>query len=500
MEEKIISLFSVDELAEAMDATVTHRRELRCTGACTDSRKVTESDLFLALIGERFDAHAFLNDVLARGCRAVVVSKAVDVPENCVVFRVDDVEKAFGRLARAVIERRRSLGNFATFGLTGSYGKTTTKELLAALLTYKGYNVLKTEGNFNNFIGLPMTALRLTTAHDVAVFEMGASAPKEIEYLASIAQPEYGLITGVGPVHLQGFGTIEGVAEGKGELIRSPRMKVMALPQAIHHFYVDEKNDQVDLYRAVGKMCMPQPKIPSGVSVTWVGEGADHYFDNVTPLVDGCDFDYVVCGTKHRVHLPLLGGHNASNAALALTLTAFVPSKASGDGACSHGWTTEAINEAVAKVVLPSGRLERWDASNHVIFLHDAYNANPASVKEALALVAQLAVTEHRCLVLGDMLELGETSDEQHLAVGKRVALLGAKRLLCVGSSAVHLREGAISGGMNPQSIFCVEKDNLETGLQWLEKAFEPGDLCLIKGSHGIHLERVLDYFKAEKH
>ncbi|MBQ1265994.1 MAG: UDP-N-acetylmuramoyl-tripeptide--D-alanyl-D-alanine ligase [Proteobacteria bacterium] len=470
MDKRIIRLFDVEALATAMEADVNHRHAVTCHAVCTDSRKVQANDLFLALRGEHFDAHDFLSSVVEAGCRAVVVERTVDLPDDVVVFRVDSVEKAFGRLARAVIEKRRSMGNFVTYGLTGSNGKTTTKELLAALLAAKGRCVLKTEGNHNNFIGLPMTALELTEAHDVAIFEMGANALGEIRYLSNICQPEKALITGVGAAHLGGFGSLEGVAHAKGELIASPRLKHIVLPHETRGFYENH--------------------LPDGLQVDWVGEDEAFHPEHIVSSINGVDFDY--CDDKankqYAIHLPLLGGHNARNLSSALTLVR------------DEGWTADEINAAVRAIRLPSGRLERWDAKDNVCFLHDAYNANPSSMKEALALMAQVVDGAHRCFVLGDMRELGKTSDALHRDIGKRVALLGAKCLLCVGDSAKAYAAGALDAGMDNEKIVCTPQNALSQGLDWLDKRLSPSDVCLIKGSRGVRLERVIDFFGATRH
>ena len=469
MEKKIIRMLRVDELAAAMKAEVRNRHDICCAGVCTDSRKVLPDDLFLALHGERFDAHDFLNDVVAAGCRAVVVERHVTLPEHVVVFEVDCVELAFGRLAKAVIEKRRSLGNFVTYGLTGSNGKTTTKELLAALLSAKGHHVLKTEGNYNNQIGLPMTALCLTQAHDVAIFEMGANAPGEIRYLSEICQPDRALITSIGAAHLGGFGSVEGVARAKGELLFSPRLKHMVLPHETRPFY--------------------EKSLPEGLHVDWVGDQALFHPEKIAATLHGVDFQYCddVLKCVYDLHLPLLGGHNARNLSLALTLVR------------DEGWTQAEINRAIAGIRLPSGRLERWEGKGNVSLLHDAYNANPSSMHEALSLMEQLVDGTRRCFVLGDMRELGLAGEASHKMIGKRVAQIGAKCMLCVGEFADAYAVGAMEAGADHASIFCCLADELEKGVQWLQDRLGPGDVCLIKGSRGVRLERVITLLEANR-
>ena len=195
MDERIIGLFSCSELGLAMNAKVIHPQNFNFTEIATDSRKIHDGTLFVALSGSRFDAHDFVCDTVKAGARGAIVSRLLDVPENFTLFLVDDVLKAFGQLAKAILEKRRSLGNFTTYGITGSNGKTTTKEMLASLLTQKNHNVLKTEGNHNNFVGLPITVAELRTSHDVAVLEMGTNAHGEITYLTNLAHPDIAIIT-----------------------------------------------------------------------------------------------------------------------------------------------------------------------------------------------------------------------------------------------------------------------------------------------------------------
>lgn len=473
MEQSILSLFSMTELEQILHAKTINAQDLRFTRVSTDSRRYVEGEIFLALKGELFDAHDFIQEVLKSGCRCMIVERVpLDLPAYVTVFVVEDGLKSFAYLAKATLEKRRELGPFTTYALTGSNGKTTTKEFLAALLQAKGHRVLKTEGNHNNYIGLPMTIMELSTAHDGCVLEMGANAHGEIAYLNAIVQPDIAIITGIGAAHLRGFGTLEGVARAKAEIMHSPSLKKIILPAKTRKYY--------------------ENIIPEGLEQCWVGEGERIHIENIVSTVDGVKFRYVdeseAFAGEYKVELHLLGGHNAYNLAHAIAATQH------------EGWTEEQINRGIKSVVLPSGRLERWDAPNHVLFLHDAYNANPSSMKEAFSLMTQIAVSERRCFILGDMNELGDTSVEQHVNLGKRLGFLGMKCLLCVGKNGNYVREGAISAGINPSCILCSSSDELEHGLAWIERFFDEGDICLIKGSRSIKLERVLNYFKAQRH
>ncbi len=246
-------------------------------------------------------------------------------------------------------------------------------------------------------------------------------------------------------------------------------MQTIILPTETHRFY--------------------DGHIPETVHAVWVGNtpGEEKIsMDHITAHLDGIAFDILDDGRRLHVDLPLLGMHNAGN----LT-RAYAAATVYGD------LSEDEIQNAVRKVHLPSGRLERWTGPEGTSFLHDAYNANPSSMAEAMRLMQQYDVP--KCLILGDMRELGPQSPDLHRALGKSAAAVHPVRLLCVGDSADFIRNGAIGAGLSPDSIRCVVSDELDIGLKWLEPALTPQTLCLIKGSRGVRLERVLDYFHAER-
>ncbi len=473
MEETIFEMMNAEAIATALGAK-WNRIGTKFRRTLFDSRRASDGDLFFALKGERFDGHDFLDQVFEQGCRGVVVDRkrdirtAMNVPDGTAIFEVDDVLTAFGCLAHEILGLRRNMGDFAVYAITGSNGKTTTKEILATLLEAKGKCVLKTEGNLNNFIGLPMNVVQLTPKHDVAVLEMGANAPGEIAHLRHIAPPDIAIITCVGAAHLGGFGSIEGVARAKGELLEAPDLDKIVLPCATRSYYAD---------------------IANANKITWVGTSAEDsstYIDDIEADSEGIRFKYHGDGTKvHDIALPLLGAHNAMNLALALT-------------AVGGAWTDDAINSALLNVKLPSGRLERWHTAPGIVILHDAYNANPLSMHEALRLVATISKSQNRCLILGEMRELGDTSDECHRTLGREVATCGFKKLVCIGPSAHCISAGALAAGASPCDIFCAPKDELQSAIDWLRPQLATGDICLIKGSRGMELERALSMLGAE--
>ena len=313
-----------------------------------------------------------------------------------------------------------------------------------------------------------MNVVQLTPKHDVAVLEMGANAPGEIAHLRHIAPPDIAIITCVGAAHLGGFGSIEGVARAKGELLEAPDLNKIVLPCATRSYYAD---------------------IANANKIIWVGTSAEDsstYIDDIEADSEGIRFKYHVDGTMvHDIALPLLGAHNAMNLALALT-------------AVGGAWTDDAINSALLNVKLPSGRLERWHAAPNIVILHDAYNANPLSMHEALRLVATISKPQNRCLILGEMRELGDTSDECHRTLGREAAACGFKKLVCIGPSAHCISAGALAAGASPCDIFCAPKDELQSAIDWLRPQLATGDTCLIKGSRGMELERALSMFGAE--
>lgn len=468
MDETMLARLDERDLTDALDAEVLHPTGRKFQSVSTDSRKVAAHDLFIALAGERFDAHDFIPDVVRTGCRGAVVSKKVDVPEDFTLYLVDDVLKAFGRLAKVILEKRRAMGGFTTYAVTGSNGKTTTKELLSLLLEAQGHKVLKTQGNFNNFVGLPMTVLNLTPSHDVAVLEMGANAPGEIAYLSGLGQPDIAIITCVGAAHLEGFGSLEGVAKAKGEMIFAPGLKKIVLPTETRQYY--------------------ENIIPDGVHVVWVGSETKPEaigIQNLAVHLDGIEFDFRNHDMRSHLRLPLLGAHNAGNLAKAIA--------ALKDDTLSESQ----INDAVAKVRLPSGRLERWVSPEGTSFLHDAYNANPMSMAQAIELMTKFDAPV--CLVLGDMRELGPTSPDLHRELGKSAARIHPVKILCVGEHAEDMRAGTRDEHYPDGDVFCTSSDSLSEGLAWLSNALTPQTVCLIKGSRGVKLERVLEYYHASR-
>jgi UDP-N-acetylmuramoyl-tripeptide--D-alanyl-D-alanine ligase len=437
----------------------------------TDSTRVRSRSVFIALKGERHDGHRFIPDAIKRGAACVIAARAVSYAgaRQATIIRVPDTLRALGDLAHF----RREQFNPKVVAITGSNGKTTTKEMAAAIFeqaTLDGARlrgrVLKTEGNFNNLVGLPLTLLRLRRRDKVAVVELGTNHPGEIQRLAEIADPDFAIITSVAAAHLEGLSSLAGVAREKGALYRHVR--------ADGAIAVNLDDDRVRQLAAN----FPGRKITYGRrgtvrALSWRMRGRS-----------GVEVDIAAGRQRARVRLHYLGDHNVSNAlgAAALSLAA--------------GVKLEAIRRGLARARPFSMRMqiESWRG---IGVINDAYNANPASMVAALKTLTEMPGRGRRYAVLGDMFELGRHSQTEHRRLGKAAAAARVDGLYLLGAQAGVLRKGAIQAGMEPQSVV-IGKDHADLARQ-LGAAVRPGDWLLFKGSRGMKMERVLDALRGGK-
>jgi UDP-N-acetylmuramoyl-tripeptide--D-alanyl-D-alanine ligase len=411
-------------------------------GITTDSRKVSPGMLFAALGGRTFDGHDHVAQALAGGAVAALVSKNVQAEGR--LMRVPDVLRALGVLAGWW----RSQCTARVVGITGSNGKTTVKEMITSILARTG-RVLATEGNFNNELGLPLTVFRLDEADDYAVLEMGASNPGDIAYLAGIARPDVGVITNIGPAHLEGFLSIEGVASAKGEMYA-------ALP-ASGTAVINASEPWVDAWRHVSKA------------------GKTCYFNGADSDVKARREDDQVCvetpAGKFPLRLSLPGEHNISNAlaATAVCLALDVP--------------LEDIAAGLEAVEPVPGRLAIVLSKRGWTVIDDTYNANPASLYAALQVLANQ--DGEPWLVIGDMKELGEDSHKMHAEMGDAARILGVRRLFAVGEVSKSTVGAFGPGGMH----FSSREELVKT----LCHELTPGIACLVKGSRSMGMECVVE-------
>lgn len=380
-----------------MEIEELYNRFTECNGLTTDSRHCPEGSMFLALKGETFNGNAFAAQSLAQGCRyAVVDEPQYASPENPRIILVDNCLETLQKLANY---HRRRLGT-RMIGVTGTNGKTTTKELIATVLGVK-FKVLYTQGNFNNHIGVPLTLLRLKPEHEMAVIEMGANHPGEIKTLVHIAEPDYGIITNVGKAHLEGFGSFEGVIRTKGELYDFLREKGNAT------IFIQNENPYLNKI-AVGLTCVRYGQTP-GLDVT----------GKVVACSPFLHFSWTAEGVLHEVQTHLIGAYNLDNALAAVAIGRY------------FGVEDTQICHALSSYVPQNNRSQLVHTASNTLIV-DAYNANPTSMMAALENFRQMEAA-HKVAILGDMKELGEGSHEEHQKVVDFLKECGFERVMLVG-------------------------------------------------------------------
>ncbi|MBU8899230.1 UDP-N-acetylmuramoyl-tripeptide--D-alanyl-D-alanine ligase [Corallococcus sp. M34] len=449
--------FSDDEVVQATGAT--RRGEPVPTGfsaVSTDTRTLTPGCLFVALQGERFDAHDFV-DAAARGGAAGAVVKRGQrlpvLPEGFALFEVEDTLAALGGLGR----HHRMRFGIPVAAVGGSNGKTTTKEMVGAILAVRG-PALKTEGNFNNEVGVPLTLFRLEPRHVAAVIEVGMNRPGEIERLTRVVRPDAGAITVVQPEHLEGLGSLQGVAEAEGELFRELSSRATA---------VVNLDDALVAAQAAGS---PAKRLTFGRA-----EGADVRLVAVETLGrDGMVATVRHAGVDWRVRLHFVGPHNAQNATAAFAV------------ALALGYTPEECARGLEQARPYSRRLNVLDGQGGVVVVDDCYNANPASMEAALATLATLVPAGGRqVVVLGDMLELGPGELEEHAKLGAQAG----RQVSLAAFFGPRSSRGFESAGLGEAAAHFTEVEPL---VAWLKPRLRSGDVVLVKASRGMRLERVV--------
>ncbi len=433
-------------------------------GISTDSRTVAEGELFIALKGEHFDGHHFAIEALKKRAGGVIIEedKVRDIRWNgyrpSAVIAVKDALHALGDIAR---ERRRKFGT-PVVALTGSNGKTTTKEMISACLETT-FPVLKTKGNLNNLIGLPLTLLNLTEQERIVVLEMGMNVPGEIRRLTEIAEPDVGLITNIEKVHLEGMGSLERVREEKGDLFRRMKQDGTILVNQDDPRVIDLASE----FR--------------GQKITF---GIDHPAEVMAKEirlkgVGGTSFTLMMEGVTMEITLPLLGRHFVPNALSAIA------------SASLFGIELEKVKEALENLQPFPMRMEVLRPKEGVTLINDAYNANPRSMELALEILSEMKGKGRAIAVLGDMLELGDFSVEAHQHIGQRVEELSIDFLLALGEEAPVLVESAIRHGLNSEKARIVESHT--EAISTLKKMVRDGDWILVKGSRRMGMEKIAE-------
>ena len=424
------------------------------TQVSTDSRTLKEGDLFVALVGEKFDGHNFLEGVCQQGAIGAVVSKPVAEFSQLappIIVQVNDTLIALGDIANC---HRRKF-DLPIIAITGSNGKTTTKDITTSVLAER-FSVFKSEKSYNNQIGIPSRLMQLSDADEIAVLEIGTSWPGEIERLSQITAPTVGVITNIGPAHLELLGSIEGVAEEKGALLTH-----------VEHAILNADDPMTP--RLAGHVCG---------QITTFGWQNDADIAAGEIEIDSFGkpaFTLTISGNEvERVHLPCLGKHNIYNALAAASVGLWA------------GLTPTEICAGLERFVPADMRMQPI-VHNDLRIINDAYNSNPESLKSALAFLSDIEIAGKRIAILGDMLELGEHSYMLHLKTGEAIPT-NIDVLCTVGPHSRAIAEGA--AGIVESIISC---DTPKQAAQELTRYAQPGDAVLIKGSRGIKLEQVLE-------
>jgi UDP-N-acetylmuramoyl-tripeptide--D-alanyl-D-alanine ligase len=441
----------ISEAAAALHARCSNGDSV-FVGCSTDSRNLEREQLFVALQGPNHDGHEHLSEAGRRGAAAALVSRPVEA--SLPMIRVADTLQALGRLAGVWRDRFE----LPVIGVTGSNGKTTVKEMLASILS-AGAPLLATRGNLNNEIGLPLTLMELNADHRLAVIEMGANHPGEIARLARIARPHVGVITQCAPAHLEGFGSIEGVAQAKGELISNLDADGTAIINADDEF--------APLWRrlAGNRRCLSFGlEAAADVRAEWRQESTGSHIELSTPA------------GRIVLRLALPGRHNVANAAAA-TATAL-----------AVGAAPEAIASGLERMRPVAGRLEPKIIDRDICIIDDTYNANPASLQAALEVLA--AFPGRHWLVLGDMAELGDAAPDYHRQVAQMVRDYHVDRLLTIGELS-RLTAASFGEGADHHA-------SLDALVASLGESLEPHTTVLVKGSRSMHMERVVAALTSE--
>ena len=453
-------MFTLNEIVKATGAKIYKEEKKEFSAIVTDTRKISEGVLFVALKGERFNGEDFAAEALEKGAAGVVVSEDCDKKqlEMCAgtVLQVEDTLTAYQLMAKAW---REKFPQIPVVAITGSNGKTTTKDLTAAVLSAKGA-VLKTQANFNNEIGLPLTLLGLKAEHTAAVVEIGMRGFHQIEALAPIAEPQIGIVTNVGETHMELLGSLENIAKAKQELVE-------AIP-AGGTVILNADNKYVAGMRSAAK---------EGVKVITFGleQDADVKGEAIHTEGNVTKFMVTYANERHEYEVNMVGRHNVYN-----TLAAIAAGFA-------MGLTPAEVREGLSHLEATKMRFElqkvkEWNVVN------DAYNASPMSMTAAINTLSELT-KGRKIAVLGDMLELGSVSEDAHLHVGEEVAEHGFTALVTRGEMGEFIAKGAENKGMT--AVYrCASHEEAAAKLHEL---LQPGDTLLFKGSRGMAMEKIID-------
>ncbi len=421
------------------------------SGITIDSRKAERNMLFVAISGENNDGHDYIGSAFENGADAIITHRDIPKREGKNIIRVKDTRTALGDIARFYKEKY----NLPTVAVTGSVGKTTTKDMISSVLTMK-YNTVKTQGNFNNDIGLPLTVFRLEHKHEAVVLEMGMSHFGEIHYLASIAKPDIAVITNIGMSHIENLGSRENIYRSKMQICD----------------FFDEKGVLI----VNGDDEFLRRKQPNINTITCGIENKDCDFvaTNIQNLgIDGTKFDVVVDGKPHTVTVKTAGVHNIYNALASIAVGR------------QMGVDTEDIIDGIKEFQLTGMRME-IEHYGGVTVINDCYNSAPDSIKAALSVLSDIKA-ERKIAVLGDVLEMGDFAEKALYDIGEKMPKTDI--LVTVGDIAYHIARGAKNAEIGETVSF----GEVSEAIEFLENTVKEGDAVLVKASRGMHFERITE-------
>lgn len=457
-------VWTTDDILKATGGNLASKQGSPFRGFYIDSRETTKESVFVAIRGKNHDGHAFLTDVMEKGCTGIMVCddalpglrNLLETYPEVTAFSVRDTTKALSDLARF----QRNRADIRVVAITGSSGKTSTRAMTAGIMS-EGFKTLSTRGNFNNDIGLPLTLFRLSSFHEWAVLELGASGPGEISALADICRPDIGIITNIGPAHLEGFGSIEGVARAKSELIHSLGDKGTGILNA----------DDPFLKALAGESKKRIVTYGTDLSCDVRGSLTEARADRII-------FDLFLPDSRERVEIMTPGPFMMMNA-LASAAAAWVA-----------GISPEKIREGLEAFRPEKGRLNVIKTVTGANLIDDTYNANPTSMLAAMDTLLSVRGKGRCFLVCGDMLELGEMSPELHEKIGRAAAEKKIDSVFVCGSFSENVKAGALKGGMPGSRIHTVDKKELA---RLIEASAGPGDWVLVKGSRSMRMEEIIE-------
>ncbi|WAA12554.1 UDP-N-acetylmuramoyl-tripeptide--D-alanyl-D-alanine ligase [Fervidibacillus halotolerans] len=432
--------------------------DLEVNGVSINTKELERGNLFVPLKGQKRDGHEFVEEAFKRGASASLWQKNVpNPPKHLPLIFVDDPLDTLQQLARAY---RKELSSLKVVAVTGSNGKTTTKDMVAALLSRK-YKVQKTIGNFNNHIGLPLTILHLKKETEIAVLEMGMNHFGEIDFLSKMAEPDAAIITNIGDAHLQELGSREGILKAKLEILNGLKQCGLFIYPGDEPLFLNHK-------KLVGSQWK---KKTFGKS-----KANDLYVKSVKTGKDGTEFSVNI--SDEIFQLPIIGEYNVSNAMAAMLI------------AKEWGITFQEMNRGFSQLKLSKMRMEMMRGINGSTIINDAYNASPTSMKAAIDTIGKLSGFKKKIVLLGDMFELGEREREFHRSVGESIDQNRIHFVFTYGKLAKYIAEGARKNFSAQHVSFFKDQKEL---LQRLKSMLDEGTLLFLKASRGMRLEKIME-------